>query len=156
MPVRRADNWTYSDPVTSAGARPSRRTLLAVRICAMAVTVLAAAAVLWTLQTADALLRVGSFLGAVGEVLFWGWPAFLAYLVIPRRLGATIAWGLVVSALTVNQWWASSTDWHSTASLRPGLIGWLLPAVVIFAVCAFRLTRRFAGSLQQRSERVHT
>jgi len=100
-----------------------------------ATTVLISAAVLWVRQTPYALLRVHSYGGAVGEVLFWGWPAFAVYMGLARRRWTVVLCGVMILAGMVWGWSSYATDESSTASLGPGFLGWLLLPAAEAVVC---------------------
>ena len=101
------------------GARCSARVYL-LKAGFIVVAVVGSASVLWLRQADDALLRADSFAAAIAGVLL------------------LLIWG----------WWRSATDWHSTAALGPGLLGWLLVPVVVlcgFAIEAAARARRKRG-----------
>ena len=114
-----------------------------VRVAVAALIVVASATVLWMRQNDRALLGVDSYTGALAEVAFWAAPTLLLFVGLIRN---TIAVGVVGAALAVLSsavWWGSATDWHSTASLGPGLCGWFLgPAVVGAGAAASRWRSR--------------
>ena len=93
--------------------------------------VLAPSVVLWLRQTPEALLRVDSFAGAIEQTVFWAVPTLLVCLLVLRtRVGLAIG-GTAAAILSVGVWWSAATDWHSTASLSPGLTGWILLPIVL-------------------------
>jgi hypothetical protein len=117
--------------------------------------VLLSAAALWSQQTNDALLRVHSFPGAVAEVLFWGLPALVVYVLVARRPTAVFLLGAVLVVSLVAQWWSSATDRHSTASLGPGLLGWFaLPALFGLWWLVPRLVREWNSGLVSTPAKV--
>jgi hypothetical protein len=88
--------------------------------------------VLWFRQTDDALLRVSSFPGAVGQAAFWLLPSLVLYLAIVWTSRAASVIGGAMTGLMAWQWWVSATDWHSTASLGPGVTGFFaIPTIVV-------------------------
>jgi hypothetical protein len=97
----------------------------------MGVTV-ASAAVLWIRQTPGATMHVGSFGRALGAVLLFGFPGLIAFVLIPTRWWGIAASAAVLAGLMVSDWWASSTTWHSTASLGPAITGWIIvPSLLV-------------------------
>ncbi len=121
----------------SEGVSIARRRLL-IRIAVVVVVTLSAAWALWSRQTPDALLRVDSFVGAIGEVAFWSLPAFVVFLVCARRPLA-LALCAAVLCLTPLQWWSSATDRHSTAGIGPGFLAMLtIVAEVVICVTTWR------------------
>jgi hypothetical protein len=100
----------------------------------IAVAVLCSAGVVMWRQTPDALLRVGSFPSAVSQVVFWSSPALALYVLVVWSRAAIITAGLALVAILTATWWSSATDWHSTAALGPGLVGFVaLPVLMIAA-----------------------
>ena len=99
-------------------------------------TVVSSATVLWARQTPDALLAAESWSGAVVTVMLFAAPGLALYLWLATTRPAILIEGLLVSALTIGQWWTSATDWHSTASLGPGLLGWIfVPTILVVGRC---------------------
>jgi hypothetical protein len=95
-------------------------------------TVVVSAEVLWARQTPEALLGADSRSDAIFTVLLFAAPGFALYLGLATSRVAIVIEGTAISALTIAQWWISATDWHSTASLGPGLLGWMLvPAIAV-------------------------
>jgi hypothetical protein len=101
--------------------------------------------VLWVRQTSDALLRVGSFGGAVAEVLFFALPSLVAFALIPRRWWGIAASAAVLAWFTIADWWSSATFSGSTASLGPAFTGWfIVPSLLVaggFASWVFHMGR---------------
>lgn len=114
--------------------RSSRRLGLA-KVAVVSVAIVVSAVVLWTQQSGDALLGASSFPGAVIEVAFFSFPGLVLYLVFARRPVAVVVEGLLIVGLLIAQWFASATDRHSTASLGPFLLGWMLIPGIVIAGC---------------------
>ena len=101
--------------------------------------VVVSAAILYFRGVPDALLSTDSFVGATFTVLFWALPALALYLLIPWSVPGIVIEGLVLLALFATTWWSSATGWssatdtHSTASLGPGIAGWLFAPTIIVA-----------------------
>ena len=103
-----------------------------IKLAFITVSTVAATAVLWLPQTPDALMRVGSFPAGIAQVAFWAAPALLAYALLLRTRPGVLLGGTVLIALLTWTWWSTATDWHSTASVGPGSVGWLLGPVGVF------------------------
>ena len=73
------------------------RRAAAVRLGFVALTVFAAATILWVRQTPDALLSVESFSGAMLQVGFWAGPSLLLYLWKARTAGLIVSEGTSVN-----------------------------------------------------------
>ena len=98
---------------------------------AIALVVIEAATVLWVRQSDTALLRVNSYGGAISEVALFAAPTLLLYVLVIRQTVMVATVALLVGLLLGISWWSSATDWHSTASLGPGFIGWLFGPLVV-------------------------
>jgi hypothetical protein len=105
---------------------------LCIKLVFAALAVLMPAVALWVHQTDDALLRVDSFVGAVAQVAFFSFPAVLAYLAFGRRRIVVIGEGIALLAALTAMWWSVAVSWHSTSSIGPFGLGWiLLPTLII-------------------------
>src|SRR5437868_3009000 len=112
---------------------------------AAGVVVIVCSVVLWARQTDEALMRVGSFPGALAEVAFYAIPTVGLFLALPRSAVACAAVGGAVSALLVAQWWGTASDRHSTASLGPFVTGWIIgPCLIGFAAAMEKSWRKRA------------
>jgi hypothetical protein len=119
------------------------RRLVVAKLTGSVVLVAACGLVLWIRQSADALLRVDSYGEAVAQVGFWVAPTALLYLVLPRSRRPSVEVAVILTVVLVLQRWASATDWHSTASIGPGMVGWLFgPALVLVAAALERQRSR--------------
>jgi hypothetical protein len=87
------------------------------------------ATVLWSRQTPQAQLRVGSFGAAAAEVLFWSAPTIVVCILFLRTRWALVGGATAAVVALALVWWGSARDWHSTASWRPALTGWVLVPV---------------------------
>jgi hypothetical protein len=106
-------------------------------------TVVGGAATLRAGQTADSLLRAGSFAAAMGQVLFFGFPGMVVYLLLCHRWTGTITGGFILLGLTVSEWSQVAPDWHSTASIGPFFLGWvLLPTLFALGAAVAHVARR--------------
>ena len=115
---------------------------VAVRAGVIALTTVVSAAVLCARQTPEALLRTGSYVEALVGVLLFGGPGFAAYLLMAWSRPAVAVAGSALAGMTVWAWWGAATDTHSTASLGPGITGWIFaPAAVAAIVAADALVR---------------
>ena len=117
-------------------------------------TVVVSAAILYLRAVPDALLSTDSFIGATFTVLFWAFPALALYLLIPWSVPGIVIEGLVLLALFATTWWSSATDTHSTASLGPGIAGWLFaPTVIVAGAVVTAGARRLASRWRKRGDR---
>ena len=120
--------WRHSGQYGRVDQNPWRQ----VKAGVIVASIVLSAAVLWTRQTSDALLGTGSFPGAVAQVAFWAAPSFVLYFKLARSAPAVFVEGAMLHALFIATWWSSATDWHSTASWKPGGAGWVLgPSIVV-------------------------
>lgn len=116
----------------SLPSRLDRGQILAKSMIVVGVAVVSAG-ILSIRKTSRTLLRVGSFGGAVAEVVFWAAPGIVAFVVVPRRwLGLSVS-TVLLGGLTVVQWWSSSIDRSSTASVGPFITGWMIVPVLLGA-----------------------
>jgi hypothetical protein len=97
------------------------------------------AVILWLHQTPDTLLRVGSPWEAIAEVAFWSAPALALCAFGLRHWSTLILGGVAATAALSAQWWSSSTDWHSTASIGPMMVGWMLLPGALLVLRALEL-----------------
>jgi hypothetical protein len=121
------------------GGRQER--LYRIRVAFAVAAVLGSALLMWLRQSDDALLG-GSLPEVVLSVVLFGFPGLLLYLALARSATTVIAGGVLVTGALMAQWWVSARDWHSTASLGPGIVGWIyLPSIVIAVALAPGLLR---------------
>jgi hypothetical protein len=131
-----------------AVARTDPKRLL-VKLIVIGTTIVGAALVLWTAQTAEALLRVSSFPAAMVEILFWGLPGMLAYLLLCRRWPGIAVGGGLLAGLTLLEWSQVATDTHSTASLGPAFVGWIeIPALLVIGAIGSRIFHQSRGTTE--------
>jgi hypothetical protein len=98
-----------------------------------------ASTALWLRQADDALLRASSFGEACKQTALFAAPTIVLYVLLVRSdIGSMVA-GALLGGLLIATWWGAATDWHSTASVGPALMGWLLgPTVAVAAAMAER------------------
>ncbi len=152
-PVSRCQPPTMPPP-PSESIHLSRPQLLILKSGFALGIVVVSAAVLYFRGVPDALLSTDSFVGATFTVLFWALPALALYLLIPWSVPGIVIEGLVLLALFATTWWSSARDTHSTASLGPGIAGWILaPTIIIAGAVVTAGARRLALRWRNRGDR---
>ena len=63
---------------------------------------------------------------ALAEIMFWSGPTIAVAVVLLSRRSAIVGGAAGATFALSLIWWNSARDWHSTASWRPALAGWLL------------------------------
>lgn len=95
------------------------------RILMLIGVVLLLALILWVRQTPESLLQAESFAEAIAKIIFLSFPSLAVWLAL-FRTRESLRWAGLLVALTLSAtWWYAATNQSSTASLGPGVTGWI-------------------------------
>ena len=128
--------------VLMARGEDDRRVALPLRFAAAVLVTGGASVVLWVRQTPGSLLRTESLAGAFVEVAFWALPTLVLFVVLLQDRRAVAVGGVLLAVGLGWGWWSFAVDEHSTASIGPAGLGWLLGPVVVAGIWGLRRGRR--------------